>query len=227
MKLTAKVGKRMGRGVERLFKINGAELVCLLVLALYAGLAAPALPNVLIEMADSLLGRIVFLFLIGYVASKNIKVALMVAVAFSVTLHIANKRVTESYINALRYERFVNGAGYEQFHDGGDTTPTVPDYDALAEDARAAPEPTPEPTASNTAGQAGSEYTHTHEHTHTRELQAPSEEGLAAATGENNPVPSAGDGTSTFSNYEGFWGGAQGSSEQFTCSKCGLATCDC
>ena len=107
MNLTAKVGKRMGKGVNRLFKINGAELVCVLLLALYAGLAAPALPNVLIEMADSLVGRLVFLFLIGYVASKNIKVALMVALAFSVTLHIANKRVTESYINALRYERFT------------------------------------------------------------------------------------------------------------------------
>ena len=75
MNLTAKVGKRMGKGVNRLFKINGAELVCVLLLALYAGLAAPALPNVLIEMADSHVGRLVFLFLIGYVASKNIKVA--------------------------------------------------------------------------------------------------------------------------------------------------------
>jgi len=220
MKLTAKVGKRMGRGVERLFKINGAELVCLLVLALYAGLAAPALPNVLIEMADSLLGRIVFLFLIGYVASKNIKVALMVAVAFSVTLHIANKRVTESYINALRYERFVNGAGYERFHDG--------DEHASEEAPLTGPQPQAgAPVTSEDSTEDAGTYTHTHEHTHTRELQAPSEEGLAAATGENNPLPSAGDGTSTFSNYEGFWGGAQGSSEQFTCSNCGLATCDC
>jgi hypothetical protein len=219
MKLTAKVGKRMGRGVERLFKINGAELVCLLVLALYAGLAAPALPNVLIEMADSLLGRIVFLFLIGYVASKNIKVALMVAVAFSVTLHIANKRVTESYINALRYERFVNGAGYERFHDE--------DEHASEETPLTGPPPQAgSPVTSEDSTEDAGTYTHTHEHTHTKDIPEPSLASLEATSGQTGSVDAAG-GHSNFSNYEGFWGGAQGSSEQVTCPQCGLATCDC
>ena len=217
MNLTAKVGKRMGKGVNRLFKINGAELVCVLLLALYAGLAAPALPNVLIEMADSLVGRLVFLFLIGYVASKNIKVALMVAVAFSVTLHIANKRVTESYINALRYERFTaqeeeeepEFLKYEGFHGGED--PSL-NYEAAAEaahrrEAEAA-------AAEESSAEADGTYTHTHEHTHTKDIPEPSAESLAAVSGTaEGSVAPAGAETAPFSNYEGFWGGAQGSSE--------------
>ena len=38
-------------------------------------------------------------------ASRNIRVALMIAVAFVVTLHVVNQRNTEKYLN-FRRERF-------------------------------------------------------------------------------------------------------------------------
>ena len=42
-------------------------------------------------------------------ASRNIQVALMIAVAFVVTLHVANQRTTEQYINFMARERFYSG----------------------------------------------------------------------------------------------------------------------
>ena len=76
-----------------------------LVIALYAGMAAPALPNSVILFFDTLLGKLLFLFLIGFMASRNIRIALMIAVAFVVTLHVVNQRTTEQYFN-FRKEHF-------------------------------------------------------------------------------------------------------------------------
>ena len=73
--------------------------VASLVIALYAGLAAPALPNSVILFFDTLVGKLLFLFLIGFMASRNVQVALMIAVAFVVTLHVVNQRTTEQYFN--------------------------------------------------------------------------------------------------------------------------------
>ena len=82
--------------------------VLTLVLGLYAALAAPALPNSVILFFDTLVGKLLLLFLIGYTASQNIQVSLMVAVAFVVTLQVINKRQTEEYINFLRRENFIS-----------------------------------------------------------------------------------------------------------------------
>ena len=81
--------------------------VTTLLLGLYAALAAPALPNNVILFFDTLVGKLLLLFVIGYTASQNIQVSLMVAVAFVVTLHVLNKRQTEEYINFLRRENFI------------------------------------------------------------------------------------------------------------------------
>ena len=76
-----------------------------LVIALYAGMAAPALPDSVVLFFDTIVGKLLFLFLIGFMASRNIRVALMIAVAFVVTLHVVNQRNTEKYLN-FRRERF-------------------------------------------------------------------------------------------------------------------------
>ena len=84
------------------------SVVVSLVLALYAGLAAPKLPDSVVKFFDTMLGKVIFIFLIAFVSSKNVQIALMIAVAYVVTLHIANKRATEEYINFLKRERFMN-----------------------------------------------------------------------------------------------------------------------
>tara|TARA_B100001758_G_scaffold72585_1_gene61221 strand:- start:1035 stop:1964 length:930 start_codon:yes stop_codon:yes gene_type:complete len=73
-----------------------------LVIALYAGMAAPALPDSVVLFFDTIVGKLLFLFLIGFMASRNIRVALMIAVAFVVTLHVVNQRNTEKYFNYRR-----------------------------------------------------------------------------------------------------------------------------
>lgn len=88
------------------------SVVVSLILVLYAGLAAPALPNQVIQFFDTMLGKVLFLFLIGFVASRNVQVALMVAVAYVVTLHIATQRSTENFINK-NVENFNNIHGKE------------------------------------------------------------------------------------------------------------------
>ena len=79
-----------------------------LVIALYAGMAAPALPDSVVLFFDTVVGKLLFLFLIGFMASRNIRVALMIAVAFVVTLHVVNQRNTEKYFN-YRRESFQAG----------------------------------------------------------------------------------------------------------------------
>jgi len=79
-----------------------------LVIALYAGMAAPALPDSVVLFFDTIVGKLLFLFLIGFMASRNIRVALMIAVAFVVTLHVVNQRNTEKYFN-YRREYFEGG----------------------------------------------------------------------------------------------------------------------
>ena len=105
----------LGKRLDSVLENKTTSLVISLVLVLYAGLAAPALPNSVIKFFDTMLGKVIFLFLIGFMASRNVQVALMIAVAYVVTLHIANKRATEEYINFLRNEQFENY--YELFKD--------------------------------------------------------------------------------------------------------------
>ena len=73
-----------------------------IVLAFYAGAVAPALPNNVIQFFDTIPGKILFMFMIGYVASQSIQIALMLSVAFVVTLTIANKnKIEESFGNTI------------------------------------------------------------------------------------------------------------------------------
>lgn len=71
------------------------------IIALYAGLAAPALPNSVILFFDTMVGRFLFLFIIAYLASQNLQVALIVAVAYLVTLQLANRRVNEHFADKV------------------------------------------------------------------------------------------------------------------------------
>ena len=81
-------------------------VVASLVLAMYAGLAAPSLPNSVVLFFDTTLGKLLFIFLIAFVASKNVQVAIMVAVAFLVTLNVLQTRNAEGFNNYI--ENFID-----------------------------------------------------------------------------------------------------------------------
>jgi len=60
-------------------------------LGLYAALAAPQLPKSLVSLLDNIFVRILFAFSIVFMATRDPSIALMIAVAFIVTLQTANK----------------------------------------------------------------------------------------------------------------------------------------
>jgi len=78
-------------------KNKNSKLVISLLVALYASLVAPSLPNNVILFFDTVIGKLLFVFLIAYVASQDAQVAIMLAVAFVVTLTIINHRRTEQF----------------------------------------------------------------------------------------------------------------------------------
>lgn len=120
-----------GKQVDKLLKMKNVKLVVVLCIALYAGAIAPALPNVVIEFFDTIPGKLLFLFVIGYMASRDVQIALMIAVAFLLTLHIFNKRVGETYRNV--YERFGSSENFS----GGDVCGKNVDEQACEDDADA------------------------------------------------------------------------------------------
>ena len=60
-------------------------------IGLYAAFAAPKLPASLVNLMDNVLVRIGFAFTIVLVATRDPQIALMVAIAFIITLQTANK----------------------------------------------------------------------------------------------------------------------------------------
>lgn len=79
--------------------LNNKTILALvtILLALYGGLIAPALPNSVIKFFDTTFGKIFFIFLIGFSASQNIQVALMISVVFVIMLNISNKVKAEEF----------------------------------------------------------------------------------------------------------------------------------
>jgi hypothetical protein len=82
---------------RRMLNNKSVVSVLSLLLALYAGAAAPKLPNEVVLFFDSVLGKTLFMFLIVYLSSRNTQLSIMVAVAFLVTLSCMNKRNLEGF----------------------------------------------------------------------------------------------------------------------------------
>ena len=79
--------KVLNKGLGNVY-INTALKVCI---GLYAALAAPQLPASIILLLDNTIVRVMWAFLIIFLALGDPGIALMVAVAFIVTLQLANK----------------------------------------------------------------------------------------------------------------------------------------
>lgn len=74
-----------------------------LFLVLYAGLAKPQLPTMITSLFDNALFRLVVLFLVAYLSSQNAQVALMVAVAFVVTMNmLSEQRMVEGFFAGIQ-----------------------------------------------------------------------------------------------------------------------------
>ena len=104
--------KKLGKEMDKLLKHKNLRLVLILMVTIYSALVAPALPNSIIKFFDTILGKLLFVFLIGYMASKNIQVALVISIGFIVTLQIVERKKIENYINFIE--------GFEEDDDSED-----------------------------------------------------------------------------------------------------------
>ena len=75
-----------------------------ILIALYAVFVAPALPNQVLHFFDTPIGRLLFIFLVAWLASEgNTQVALMVSIALTITLMALEKKtLEESFIQNAR-----------------------------------------------------------------------------------------------------------------------------
>jgi hypothetical protein len=70
-----------------------------LFLVLYGGLARPDLPDFVMDLFDNAIFRMLVLFLIAYTASNNPQIAIMVAVAFTLTMNLlSEKKMAEGFM---------------------------------------------------------------------------------------------------------------------------------
>ena len=75
---------------------NNIKTIVIIALALYSGAVAPSLPNSIIKFFDTIFGKLLFIFLIAYIANRDAQISIMVALAFMVTLTLLNRRNVET-----------------------------------------------------------------------------------------------------------------------------------
>lgn len=110
-------------------------------IGLYAAFAAPKLPPSLVDLMDNIVVRIAFAFIIVLTATRDAGMALMIAIAFIVTLQTANKyrlintdlsvaaAGQSSWLPSAKRESFEGGDGpdSEEEEEGGETPPPAPE----------------------------------------------------------------------------------------------------
>ena len=87
--------------LSSIFSDNIASTVITLFLVLYGGLAAPKLPGFVVKLFDNAIFRILVLSLIVYKGNRDPKFAIMIAVAFTVTMNtIAKQQFMEGFADS-------------------------------------------------------------------------------------------------------------------------------
>lgn len=106
----ANANKQLDNILRPLFESRIFLAVLALFFALYAGFLAPALPNGVINFFDTIVGKLLFIFLIAFVASRNVEnslqVALIVSVIFLITLTVLNNLKMKEAFRTIGTEHF-------------------------------------------------------------------------------------------------------------------------
>ena len=135
--VTSKIGEisaLVDSYVGPVLKNNYFKGALFLFFGLYAGFLAPALPNSVLHFFDTVVGKLLFIFLIAFIATRQIDgsigVALIVAVMFLLTLTVLNNvKMNESFRN-LGMEHFelmnqMRDVVNEQFETDADAPTTT------------------------------------------------------------------------------------------------------
>lgn len=88
--------------VESFLNDKYVSTAIILFITLYASLAAPKLPKSWLNMLDSQISKLLMLFMIGYLSTKNFPVAIISAMAFLLTMNTIQKhQVNDKIINII------------------------------------------------------------------------------------------------------------------------------
>ena len=90
-----------------------------LILLLYAGVAAPKLPDYMAELFENVFFRIAFLFLIMWTGNKDPAFALLVAVGFVISMNALSGRKLLEAFAASNDDMYVGG-GLQEVGEVGD-----------------------------------------------------------------------------------------------------------
>lgn len=106
----------LNRGLDNVYISTTIKVL----IGLYAAFAAPKLPPSLVSLMDNVLVRIAFAFVIVLTATRDPSIALMIAIAFIITLQTANKfrlMSTELSVSAPGQSSWLPSAKREKFED--------------------------------------------------------------------------------------------------------------
>jgi hypothetical protein len=85
---------QINKTLEKLFENDISGNIIKLFLVLYASLAAPKIPKFIRLMFDNALFKIIMLALIVYQSNKDLSLALMISISFTLTLNYFNMEKT-------------------------------------------------------------------------------------------------------------------------------------
>jgi len=126
---------QLAKPVLKLLDNPYAATAVSLFLVLYGSMARPELPDVIKNLFQNDIFRLVYVFLLAYVGDKNPKVALVVAVVFMVVMGLlADQEVEEAFEGGMEddcdpeiedcedelFEDYSSGDEFEDFEDNDD-----------------------------------------------------------------------------------------------------------
>ncbi len=89
--------------ITKLLQNNYVSATLSLFLALYAAMARPQLPEGIASLFENAVFRLVVMAMVVYMSSKKLDLAIMVAVAFTVTMNMLNEqRVAEGFMDGIK-----------------------------------------------------------------------------------------------------------------------------
>jgi len=100
--------------VNNILRNDYVTAVVALFVVLYASNVAPRLPEVVMDLFNNPVFKVFVLFLVAFVANKNPAVALLVSIAFMVTLNMVNRQeAEEGFLDVI--DSFADGPRKENF----------------------------------------------------------------------------------------------------------------
>lgn len=93
---------------------NILKTIVIIVFALYAALAAPKLPEYLLDLFENQWFKLAYMCMIGYLATKDITASVMAAVALLITLQVlSSNRLKKAVSTLLEKEKFGQVTGVD------------------------------------------------------------------------------------------------------------------